>query len=288
MVDWQDFSDYLDGWHKYSGYGMANCVWHADKNPSMRVSEKGYYCLSCGASGRLEKLYQKVANGVQLPPQKFYNPSAKIWDKWEQQFGDIKEICKIAHQSLVSNPDLGSYLYKRGLDTVSIKKGKLGFLEGYYVFPIRDEYGEVHGAVVRASPTIQTINNRYSVSPKCPIKLYVPDWSLVEKSEVLYICYGTLDAWSLFLAGYPALTGISGQELNSENLQRFRKPMFGISDLGEESNMARLQSALGWRMKILRLQYPDGCKDANDVHVKYGLDILKNLIETQKEIVHAK
>ena len=42
---------------KYDNYGMALCVEHDDHSPSMRVTIKGYKCLSCGAHGSLEKLY---------------------------------------------------------------------------------------------------------------------------------------------------------------------------------------------------------------------------------------
>lgn len=286
MIDWRDFSDYLDGWHLYDGYAMANCVFHDDSNPSMRVSELGFYCLSCRAGGSLRKLFLKVCKVSLLPLPYRGNPSAQIWYRWEQ-FGDIKAICKFAHKNLLDNPDLGNYLYGRGFNTVSIRKGKLGFLEGYYIFPILDEYKDVKGAVARTSPTIQTPTNRYSVYPKSELKIYVPDWERVNNAETLYICYGTIDAWTLDFCGLPAITGISGQELNAETLARFRKPMLGIADLGEEQSMVRLQSQLGWRMKALRLDYPNECKDVSDIYKKYGKEKLVELI-TEKEIAHAQ
>lgn len=285
-LDWRDFGDYLDGWHLYNGYAMANCVWHDDHNPSMRVSERGYFCLSCGAGGSLNRLHQKVGNVPHLPVPYSPNPSAQIWGRWEEKFGDIKSICSIAHRSILNDPNLGNYLYKRGFDAVSIKFGILGYLEGYYVFPIRDEWGEVQGAVIRASPTIQTKTNRYSVYPNSEVKIYVPDWDEVKKAERLYVCYGIIDAWALHFAGYASITGISGQELNAENLTQFRKPMTGISDLGEESNMVRLQSQLGWRMQAIRLDYPDGCKDISDIYMKHGKEKLRELIE-EKETQYA-
>lgn len=278
-----EVGEYLENFHKYQGYAMANCEFHDDSNPSMQVTEKGYYCKSCQAKGTLQKLYTKVSKNPKVIKQKVYNPSAWIWKNWEQKFGSIKVICELAYKNIRFNPGYATYLNSRGLDTVSIQKGRLGYLDGYFIFPIKDENGEIRGAIARASPTIETKTNRYSVTHGCPIKLYSADWDLVNKSEDIYVCFGTIDMWSLWLAGYPSLTGISGQELNFKNLNRLRKRIYIIADKGEEKKALELQSQLGWRGFPLILNWKDGTKDLNGVHVKYGLDEMKNLIETQKE-----
>lgn len=285
-ISFEDVSEYVEGWHKYGDYGMGICPFHDDHSPSMMVTARGYYCKSCGSAGSLNKLYQKLY-GTPFTRSRPYNPSVHIWKRLNEEFGDIKTICKIAHTNLMSNMDLGDYLFKRGLSKVAIKLGHIGFLGGYYIFPVMNKYGDVHGAVGRASPTIQTKDTRYSVSFGCPLKLYIPDWDAVEKSETVYVCYGTLDAWSLQLAGYPAITGISGQELNAGNLSGFRKRMFGISDKGEEISMRVLQGNLGWRMSVLRIDYPDGCKDVNDIHVKFGLEKLNSIVDHARESFYA-
>lgn len=276
-----EVGEYLDQWHRYTHYGMALCPYHDDKNPSLRVSEHRYKCLSCGASGSLEKLYQHVSGRV-VARERTYNQAAFVWKKWEERFGSIQAIAKIAHQELLNDPNLGSYLVKRGIDS-HINTGKFGFLDGYYTFPVINEYNEIHGVVVRASPTIQTKNNRYSVSYGCHTKLYIPSWKNVLKAEDLYVCYGTIDAWSLHMAGYAGITGISGQELSAENLDRFRKRIFIIPDKGEEKSALYLQARLGWRACPLFLDWPDGTKDINGVHTLYSLDTVSKLIEKAKE-----
>lgn len=278
----EEVGEYLENFHKYSGYAMANCCFHNDSNPSMQVTEKGYYCKSCQAKGSLIGLYNKVSKSPKVIKQKVYNPSAWIWKNWEKQFGSIKVICELAYKNMQFNPNTSNYLNSRGLDTVAIKKGRLGYLDGYYIFPIKDENGEVQGAIARASPTIETKNNRYSVTHGCPIKLYSPDWDRINKSEDIYVCFGTIDVWSLWLAGYPSLTGISGQELNAVNLNRFRKRIYVIADKGEEKSALRLQSQLGWRGFPLLLDWKENTKDLNSIHTNYGLDEMKNLIENAK------
>ena len=158
-----------------------------------------------------------------------------------------------------------------------------GYLDGFYTFPIKNQYDEIQGIVARASPTIQTKNNRYTVSKDCPEKLYVPNWRNVLKAEEIYVCYGTLDVWTLHMAGYDGVTGISGQELSAANLDRFRKRMYIIPDKGEEKSAIELQSRLGWRACPLYLNYPEGTKDLNGIQMKYSLDTMSHLIEQAKE-----
>lgn len=278
-----DVAEYLDGFHRYSGYGMARCVFHSpDNHPSMLVTDNGYKCQSCGEKGSLNKLYQMVSGRVIIQEKAKYNPAQRIWYRWAEKFGSVQNTAKEAHQELVHNPQLAHYLVQRKIDS-QIKLGKIGYLDGFYTFPVRDEYEEIQGLVARASPTIQTKELRYTVSPNCPIKLYVPNWRKVLKDEYLYVSFGTLDAWTLVMAGYAGLTGISGQELNAHNLDRFRKRMYIIPDKGEEKNAIELSGMLGWRGFPLILKWPDGCKDLNDIHMKFGIEKVIELIEKAKE-----
>lgn len=279
-ISLEDVADYLES-DKYDGYRMAICLWHDDHTPSMQVTERGYYCKTCGAKGSLEKLYEEVSGRVVIREKRRWNPSALIWDKWKDRFGSIPQIAKVAHENLKNHPDLGNYLQVRKIDG-QIKKLYLGYLDGFYCFPIRNEYEEIQGIVARASPSIQTKNNRYTVSPKCPIKLYIPSWREVLKATDIYIPYGTLDAVTLQMCGYASLTGISGQELNAKNLERFRKKLWIIPDMGEERKALELQTYLGWRGQCLFLDYPVGTKDPNGVYVQYGNEKLIELIERQR------
>ena len=281
MITLEEVSEYLEQWKSYGEYGMALCVWHDDHSPSMSVSSHGYKCKSCLAHGSLEKLYQKVSGRV-VGREKVYNPSAWIWKNWGEKYGGILHVVQHAHQQLVYNPGFGHYLEERKIDS-QIKSGMFGFLDGYYTFPIFDEYGDVQGCVARSSPTIETKNNRYSVTHNCPVKIYVPSWRKVLKDESLYVCYGTLDAWTLHMAGYAAITGLSGQEFRPEHLGRFRKPIYIIPDKHEEKSALEVASRLGWRGMILTLDYRESCKDLNNIHVKFGLDTVAELIEKAKE-----
>lgn len=279
-----DLEDYMEGFHPYNdrAYAMAVCPFHDDHSPSLQIGQNRYYCKTCGASGNLEYLYNKVSGRPVQPQKKVYNPSAFIWNRWLEKFDTVHNVCFQAHSRLKQKPNLGEYLEKRGLTKTQIFQGYLGYMESYYIFPIRDMDGKIQGAVARASPTIQTKNNRYSASKNCPIKLYIPSWEAVNNSNEIYVCYGTLDAWSLLMAGYPAITGISGQEFRAEHLDQFRKRIYIVADKREEKSAIHLQRGLGWRGWRLDIQWLDGTKDINDIHVKYGLDTVKEKIEEAK------
>jgi len=61
----EDVVEYLDGVHKYQNYYMERCVFHSpDNNPSLRVSDFGYKCLSCGVRGSLVRLYNEVSGRI--------------------------------------------------------------------------------------------------------------------------------------------------------------------------------------------------------------------------------
>lgn len=282
MISLDDVVDYLQNPHKYDGYIMALCEFHDDHNPSMMVSKSGYRCKSCGVHGSLVSLYEKVSGRHIAHQKREYNPAAFIWRNWRQKFGGWKEVAKIAHQSILWDMNLAGYLFDRKLTEEDIRRSKIGYLDGYFTFPIKDNNGEIVGIVARASKSIQTKTNRYSVSPDCPVKLFTPDWRAIQRAEQIYVCYGTIDSFTLIHAGYSGLTGISGQELNSTNLP-FRKPIYIIPDKKEERSALFLQSSLGWRGMSLILDYPDDCKDLNDIEMKYGIEKVKELIETKKE-----
>jgi len=282
MITIDEVQEHLEQFHKYSGYSMAVCPFHDDHSPSMMIWDKGFKCKSssCGAHGSLEKLYTKVS-GVVLPQQKFYNPSAMVWDKWEQKFGDLPHIAQTAHQALRFYPEDMKYLQDRKIDGFLVD-GYFGHLDGYFTFPIRDFTGKIVGIVARASPSIQSKTIRYTVSHDCPQRFYFPyPKKFVEEMEV-YLPFGTIDTWSLEALGYTSFTGISGQDLRPEVFSEIMKVIYIIPDRGENNAAIRLQNGLGWRGKMLNLEYPDDCKDINDVHKKHGLEVLKELIEKEK------
>ena len=283
-MDYTDLKDYLDGYHQYDGYAMAICPFHSDSSPSLRISSRGYFCLSnCEARGSVEKLFNHLSGRPAIKSKWIPNPSAWIWHKWIDNFGTIKVVCQVAHANLSNTPDLGEYLYSRKFSEKNIRDGFLGYLDGYYTFPIKDNDGIIQGAVARASPTIQSKANRYSVMPNCMTKLYLPDYKDWKGEDPIHLPFGTVDAWTLKNCGYRSMTGISGQELRADHLKQFRVPIYIIPDKGEERRALLLQSQMDWRGMPLYINWPDGTKDLNDIERLYGKELVIEKIEKAKE-----
>jgi len=279
-----DIYEYLQEPHRYEHYIMACCEYHDDIKPSMLVTQGGYKCKSCNAHGTLEKLYQRVSGRVVIR-KKVPNPSAYLWVKWEEKFGSIQNIAKIAHQNLINNPDLGCYLQQRKVDGL-VKSCLLGYMDGYYTFPILNEFGEIKGITARVSPTMQLKRGKYTTTHDCPVKFYVPSWRTLLKNDELYLVYGIIDSLSLLSAGYAGFSSLTGQSVNPEWLEQYRKTIYIIPDKGEESSALELQAHLGWRGKTLFIDWPETTKDLNQIHQEYGLDMMSSLIEKSKEKYH--
>jgi hypothetical protein len=279
MVTLDDIKDYLDC-DTYTGYLMACCQYHDDHHPSMVITERGYKCKSCGAHGSLNKLYADIS-GKPVLHQKRSNPSAWIWHKWEERWGNIKNIATTSHKCLINDLNLGKYLFDRGLGEKEIKEGNLGYLDGYFTFPVKNNFGMIVGMVARASPTIQSKYNRYTATKDCSVKLYVP--KKIDPTKEIHVCFGTIDAWSLSICGYQSATGLAGQAIRPEYFNDYRVPIWIIPDKGEEKSGMELQVKLGWRGRMLNIDWPEGCKDCNDVHKTFGHLTLYNLVEHAKE-----
>jgi hypothetical protein len=94
--------------------------------------------------------------------------------------------------------------------------------------------------------------------------LYVPDWNSLYKSY-LGITFGMFDAITLCLAGFPAVTSTSGKDsFDPDWLDWWNGYIYIVPDLLEESSAHKLASKLGWRGRVVQLNYPDNCKDPND------------------------
>lgn len=284
-----DVIDLLDQPHRYQDYVACLCCFHDDESPSMLVYEDGYYCKACGARGSLSYLHRKLSGFDTVskvkPPVKF-NRSMGLWKKWLGQFNDVETVCVNAHHYLLSNPS--PYLRRRKINSV-VQSSYIGLINSWFTFPVFDKEHKIIGAVARASPTIQTKQVRFSVSPDCNA-LYVPDWKRVLESDYLLVVFGIFDALGLSICGFPVVTGIAGASFNSELLDEFRKPIYVIPDFHEERQALALVSQLDWRGTPLYLEFPDGTKDCADIREQHDdeklISIIRRSINDQRNKIN--
>lgn len=263
---------------RYEGYLSAKCIFHDDHTPSLMVYPDWYNCLSCGAKGKTAKLLD-ILDGKVI--QKSHAPSKPhLWGKFEQEM-DIGDLAYTAHQNLLRSPDNGYYLKQRGIAS-QIVPLQLGFLDGWYIFPVKDSSGNTKGLVARAGPVAQKFYNlRYVIPFGQKPMLYVPNWKQIEDEKYVIVVYGILDVITLSILGYPAVSGTIGHHVPRELFDSIRKVIYICpdGDGADDKTTRQLISQLGWRGKFLRLNYPDDAKDCNDIQCKYGNTVLHTKIK---------
>lgn len=260
-VTYEQLRDMLPGARSYAEYVAGLCPFHDDKHPSLLLFRDGFFkCLGCGVVGNYDKLYRKLrgydASKV-VPVEEAYRPPLLPTDLSEQE-----ELTENAHLALVHFEQLRWYIQNRGV-AGRIEACRLGWYKGWYTIPIYSPHGEYQGMVARAGTSIQKVSGMRFIQPKgqSPM-MYSPDWRLMETSNAIAFVFGMFDALALSDLRFAVATSIGGKDsFDPRWLNRFRKPIYIIPDRGEESTAHRIAGKLGWRAKVLRLNYPPDIKD---------------------------
>jgi len=252
-------------------YVSTLCPYHNDREPSLLIFGDGrFVCLACGERGNLTKL-QKQLNGWTAPD--VIVKSSGCSSVLPSDIDDLLSVVYSANRMLKELDDpLANYIRRRGIYNRIVPQ-KLGYYKGWYTIPIFDRKKVLQGVIARASDAIQeSTGRRYDIPKGQEALVYVPDWKLVDDSDYIIVVYGMIDALSLCELGFASCTPTSGKDsMKPDMLDDFRKRIIVIPDKGEENTARKLVSGLGWRGKELLLEYPDECKDPNDLLSKgYG------------------
>jgi len=239
------------------------------------IFEDSYRCLACGARGSIEKLLKKINYGdfdlssARTNFSDFHNP----FSKWLRQFS-IADFCYDAYRYIKRYPDSLYYLKKRDIDHL-IDDQKIGYKDGWYIFPIRDRRGEIISAVARAGEAIQEQKNvRYILPNDAPKVLYCPSWQYVKEQSTVRVTFGIIDSLVLYSMGFAAVSGLTGKAINPDLFDDIRKKIEIIPDFGEEEEARKLAGRLGWRGSVRRLDYPEDSKDVADMYHLHGVNSL--------------
>lgn len=262
---------------EYENYYSALCIFHDDTKPSMLVFKDGWFrCLACGRTGDYEMLWRKL--------QRYTSPSMEIkteaadWKRPKISEGiSSYELIMNAHRILLQNSEsLAWYLRMRRIDD-RIESQRLGWLNGWYTIPFFDVNGNYKGVGLRASRHVQEATGyRYHIPNK--ESLYVPDWKLIMDNDFIVVVFGLLDALSLVSLRIPAMSVVHGKAITAEDFNPYRKRLLFFPDEGEENISYNLIGNLGWRGKVIKVTYPYGTKDVNDLLVQSKETMIRNLI----------
>ena len=238
----------------------------------MLVYEDWYSCQSprCGENGSTDGLLRRLNEISYIPrPKTTETRLSNPFNDWKRRFRSVGKALKAAHKSLAMHPHMGHYLWERGMTPdLAYRKG-IGRLDDWFTFPVWGSSNKLLGAYARNEDS-NVVPRHMVPRGQDPHLLYVCEWGLFRKSDKVYLTYGVFDAWTLTWEGYPAMSTLSGLHIDPSALDWIRKRILIVPDYGEEAEARKLASKLGWRGKALRVDYPSGTKDLNEVYVTYG------------------
>lgn len=260
MIEYNDFLSALSGAREYGNYISGLCPFHSDNTPSLLIFPDGWFrCLACNRHGNWKTLWNKLKGQSVVVRQ-------EVNTKWKGPGvhpNDAEEICWQSHMDLMNFSSFRWYLEMRGVSEM-IEPCELGYYNGWYTIPVRDEAGHFQTAVYRAAPHVQGATGLRYWSQGAP-QIYVPDWHLFNSRKYMVVVFGMIDAIALAYMRQPVCTVTSGKDLfNAEWLERYKKSIYVIPDKGEYASAMKLTKELDWRGNIIYLDYPDGMKDPAD------------------------
>lgn len=282
-LELEDFLSILPGAKQYDNgrYIAGICPWHEDSKPSLLVFADGWFqCQACNRRGRFKLLYDKL-QGWGGP--KNTAPEVADFSTPHFEMDEVPKIARSASRILDKHPEMGWYYEERGVED-RIQPCMLGWYNGWHTIPVIGEDGDINGLVMRAGPHIEkATGRRFSQPHGMHPMLYVPDWHLFRKREAVAVVYGMFDALALSSLGFAVCTTTGGKDsFKPEWLDDTRKPIHVIPDKepAEEIDTAyELVSKLGWRGHVIKLDYPEDCKDPAD-YVKESIGKRKLLQRT--------
>ena len=269
----------------------SRCPFHNDKNPSFSFNVKTglWHCHAGCGSGNVFSFTQKVLKYDSNEVTKFICTKLGI----EQKTKNIipKEEIMECHLRLLKNKVMMNQLTNlRGFTVESIKKFKLGFLQGRVTIPIQDDVGD-YVNVRRYSFNGKSANKMLSYKAGYGAARLFPLNSL--KKDTVIICEGEMDCILLNQYGFPAITVTSGAGTwKSYWTELFRGKTvylcFDIDNVGKQGakKIAELIKQVTKRIYIIHLPLTEPANaDITDYFINQGntLQDFKLLLQNTKE-----
>ena len=262
---------------------MTFCPFHNDKitpNLSVNIVSGTYNCFACQASGGYWNFVLKnTATGFDfILPEDLTDPEelARItqFEKTPKGPPDLLTLkteesqAEAAHEFLFRSPFALRYLTRdRGLTEDTIRKWKLGFIQGAVCFPIPDK--------VRKFATLK-LHKKYQTEGACN-QLYPWDAVLYNKSPYVILVEGEPDMILTRQMGFNAVTQIQGAGTwDPEFTKHFlRKIVYLFHDndtAGFSASVARAKDFMTAGISVFMPTWPSfmgNKEDHTDFFVKY-------------------
>jgi len=269
---WQDFN--IDIPYQASGHIRTLCPdcssgrqKSKEKCLSVSVADGLFFCHHCGFKGGLDNNKKEI---------------------------DIIEYFKLPKQEIKTNlpGNVITWFEKRGISEKTLFNSKIGFGENKDIqFPYY-KGGKIVNIKHRSNP------KKFWQEKDAEKCLYRFDEISELMANFLIITEGEVDCLSFLEAGYTAVTSIpdgapsaTAKEFHTkfdfltsadEVLKRYSKIILAVdNDIPGKLLEKELSRRIGIE-RCYRVEYPEGCKDPNDVLVRHGKVDLKSVINNAK------
>ena len=277
---------------KKHGSGMVGlCPFHKEKTPSFNVSKKGYKCFGCGKSGT-----DAVAFLMEHDSINYIQALKIISDKYNIPFSEtVKEYERPIPRLEKLPPATIDYFDKRGISNDTLLR--FGITQINEWMPLaKKEVPTICFPFIRDD---QLINIKYRAKDK--------DFKLHKNAELIFynidsiknettaiIVEGEIDCLSLHEAGiYNVVSVPNGAGTGQLQLkyldncwQEFEDKERIILFTDNDNPGLTLRDELARRLgkeRCYKVDYPEGCKDANDILIKHGKPMLQSIIDQAKK-----
>lgn len=267
------------------------CPFHKEKSPSFKVhkAKNNFKCFGCGVGGSAIDFVMKYNNTsfVQAIEEiaGFYNFTLEK---------ESKEIIKpLPRLEKISKEFIDNFEKKRGISNNTLLR--FGITESTEYMPKAKseikvicfnytKYGELVNIKFRGA------NKDMRLSKDAELVFYNID--AIPEEEECCICEGEIDCLSLYEAGFNnAISTPNGANTNFkyiDNCYEFftnKKKIYIAVDNDEAGRKLKdeLVNRFG-KERCYIVEFPAGCKDANDVLVKHGKEVLRNCVINAKQI----
>ena len=257
-----------------------------DKSLSVNLDEGLFKCHYCGFSGNVceEEEWEKEARRKEW----FNNHPLK---RQKKEYRKPKPVAAKVHP--VSEKAL-KWFESRGISKETVEAMKV--TEGMEWMPQKDK--EANTVQFNYYRNGELINTKFRTGDKCfkmvsgaELLPYNIDGIAGEKECI--VTEGEMDALSFFEVGYRNVVSVpNGANANLEWLDDYMEAYFDdketiyiASDGDTKGEVLRQELLRRFGIERCRVvEYSEGCKDANEVLMKYGQEAAKSLIRDAKEV----
>lgn len=282
----------IDPLEFYSGYfnikSLAEnvcCPFHDDKTPSLSLSDKGYYCHSCGAKGT-----SVIGFYTAFHKYNYGQAIQRLWHKYIYPLVRNDIVDRYVAQ-LQKNKECLSFLKtKRGLSSIIIDYYKLGYdrRAKRITIPIRDQHGFV--VDVRKYDWMKVTKAKLiSYKTGYGKKRLYPISAL--QNDTIYLFEGEMDTLLAHSLGYNGITVTNGALAWDKTLtQKFKDKIVYVcydnDQTGQKGALLKAREISSVAAKVFIITIPIKKADFTDYIIEHGhtKDDFEQLIKNAYEV----